>query len=195
MESRKSPITGGWWSHNPRLIRSQHHTPVPLSIFSTSTTLWKHTKSIKQLLNMAIEIYSWFTHQKLWLSIDFVCLPEGNPEITMKCDEALVWSCLPIVILPGNAIPDDVPDDFSWLIPRGWYMGGSRHGDIPIAGWFLMENPIKMDDAHIIFSILSLLLDNHGIVTNGYLPQLWTWASSGPFISRAVCWINAFKPQ
>ena len=51
-------------------------------------------------------------------------------------------------------------------------MGGSRHGDIPIAGWFLMENPIKMDDAHIIFSILSLLLDNHGIVTNGYLPQL-----------------------
>ena len=148
---------------------------------------------------MAIEIYSWFTHQKLWFSIDFVCLPEGNPEITMKCDEALLWSCLPIVILPGNAIPDDVPDDFSWLIPHGWYMGGSRHGDIPIAGLFLMENPIKMDDAHIIFSIYChyslLLLDNHGIVTNGYLPQLWTWASSGPFISRAVCWINAFKPQ
>ena len=109
-------------------------TPQFLYLFSPhQLPSGKHTKSIKQLLNMAIEIYRWFTHQKLWFSIDFVCLPEGNPEITMKCDEALVWSCLPIVILPGNAIPDEVPDDFSWLIPHGWYMGGSRLGDSRIA--------------------------------------------------------------
>ena len=33
-----------------------------------------------------------------------------------------------------------------WFLGPSSHMGGSIHGGTPIAGWFIMENPIKMND-------------------------------------------------
>ena len=33
-----------------------------------------------------------------------------------------------------------------WFLAPSSHLGGSIHGGTPIAGWFIMENPIKMND-------------------------------------------------
>ena len=75
-------------------------------------------------------------------------------------------------------------------IARWFNVGISINGDTPITGWFLMENPMKMDDVQCFFNIFKIVLVHEW--------HLWgkSWLTTG-VVTRALavrlCPMNSYQ--